>query len=65
MNRKMAIDLTLQKGKCEVMGVEVTPKLPNGCIGLCFVYESKTAAINNGCVRKNLQEVSMQTKGND
>jgi hypothetical protein len=49
MNKKMCIAGVVNEGRIsmkDIFGkkVELTPTLPDGCIGISFVFESKKAA---------------------
>lgn len=35
----------LQRGTVRVMGAEVDPALPDGCVGVMFVYSTREAAV--------------------
>ena len=48
MKRTIYIGSRLQKGTVRVMGLEVDPELPPGCVGVMFAYESAEAATAEG-----------------
>lgn len=42
--KKQVIALKVHNGKITVEGIPNKMKLPDGCMGICFVFESKKAA---------------------
>ena len=54
MAKKPVVDMNLQLGMTELWGHETRAILPDGCIGILFVYESKAAALRDGCNKSTL-----------
>jgi hypothetical protein len=60
---KTVIDTRIQKGSVTVDGIPAKITLPEGCVGICFVFESKKAAYNFGSRESDLMEIKLTKIG--
>ena len=57
MAKHMVINLKLQPGEYTMGNMSGKLDLPDGCCGILFAYESKRAAIRDGCKRTQLVRI--------
>jgi len=46
-----------------IEGVDIKGIFPKGCVGVCFVFESISAALANGCHKDNLMRIQFGPNG--
>ena len=61
--KKQVIDRRINNGTVTVNGMTVKATLPDGCVGICFVFESKKAARDFGSKDSDLEEIKISKIG--
>ena len=69
MKKKMCVALRIHSGRVEITDycgdkIETAINLPPGCVGMCFAFESKTAARNYWGRSTELIEIKRKGKNN-